>query len=580
MQQPIKTERSGCLMLFGLPFFLAGVGAFFWIVFPIVSDGWPMQSWPSTSAQLLSAKLSVNRSSDSTTYNVNARYRYTVNGRSYTNDRPAILTSGDNVGDFQEKLGRRLERARTNNRSVPVYYNPDDPADSVLNRDIRWSMVGFGSIFLVLFGGIGGGIIYWGWRGKRTVDTPEVNDKPWLANTDWHDNSIFSDAKGGMYATWGFAVFWNLISFPVAIFGFEEIWKDEGWLALLVLLFPLIGLVLIYFAIKSTMEWKRFGRSPLTMDPFPGSIGGHVGGSIALNMPYKSRLVYKVTLSCVHSYVSGSGKNRSRRESAKWQDEGYAHLQPAANGSKLEFRFDVPEGLPVSEEHSNNYHLWRLHLLAEMEGADLDRNFEIPVYDTAEQARHIRIDSVKDLPGGVQPTTIDQLLPITRQGDTVILNYPMFRKLGRSIGIILFGSVFFGTAFFLWGEAQKEGFMLYMMSSVFGLVGGAILLWGLYDLLNGLWVKLDGQTIKVARSLLGIRFSSKQAAYFEIQSVEAKEGMKSNSGKKHTIEYHVIARTNQGELRLAEHLTSSSDKDRVIEFFQKEFKLEESSFEL
>lgn len=343
MEQPTKTERSGCLMLFGLPFFIGGLVAFYFLTWPVLYEGFTMQKWPSTSGTLLSAKLNSYRSDNSHTYSTEARYKYYVNGLEYIGHRVWINDSSDNVGDFQEKLGRRLERAHRNKRNVPVYYDPMNPHNAVLNRTIRWDVIGLGSVFLVIFGGVGGGLIYLGWRGKKTIDTPEAADKPWLAEPDWHDNVIFSDARAGAWGMWFFAILWNLISAPSVVMGFPEVWRDEGYIALLIFLFPLVGLWLLYLAIKQTLEWKRFGRTPLTLDPFPGSIGGDVGGEIITRIRYNSAQIYKVTLTCVYSYVSGSGKNRTRKERVKWQDEGYAHAEPAAEGSRLKFRFKVPD---------------------------------------------------------------------------------------------------------------------------------------------------------------------------------------------------------------------------------------------
>ncbi len=94
----MKTERSGCLVLFGLPFFLVGIGFLFWSVIPTVYDGWRVQSWPAVSGQLIQADLTTNHSSDSTTHEARARYRYHISGREFTHDRVAINEGGDNIG--------------------------------------------------------------------------------------------------------------------------------------------------------------------------------------------------------------------------------------------------------------------------------------------------------------------------------------------------------------------------------------------------------------------------------------------------------------------------------------------------
>jgi hypothetical protein len=577
--QQIKTERSYLMVIFGLPFFLVGVGFLFWSILPTLYDVWRMQEWLPVDGKLLHADLVTSHSDGSTTYRAEARYTYDVLGRQFWHDRIAINSGADNIGDFQEKLGRQLQALQRRSETVVVYYNPADPQDAVLNRDARWGLLGFKLIFVLLFGGVGAGIVYWGLRGKRIIHTPEAKEKPWLSRPEWHDGRIRSGAKGGMYGIWGFATFWNLISLPAA-FQFMDVWYKEGWIALVILLFPLVGAGLIYWAIKLTREWARFGTTPLTMDPFPGAIGGDVGGVIELNEPFRPGMACRVTLSNILSYVSGSGKNRSRGEDVKWQDEGYARALPQAQGTALQFRFKVPPGLDETEEASNRYHFWRLNVELELDGVDLDRSFEIPVYNTAESSRQIDFLSPAEQPDGLPRMTAESLLPITQQGNSRQLYYRILRKPGRSITMLVFGSVFAVIGVFLWGEAASEGFMLYLMSTVFSLVGVGIVLMSVYSAFNSLKVILDGHNIITTRSLFGIPVSHHEFHYADVLAVRSRQGMKSNSGNRHTIEYRIEAKLPGKQITLAEQLDSASKADRVVEYFENELLRAGPTFEL
>ena len=98
-------------------------------------------------------------------------------------------------------------------------------------------------------------------------------------------------------------------------------------------------------AAKPVPSLFRGFSAPVTLDPFPGSIGGHVGGTVDINLPFDQNAKFLLTLTNIHRYVSGSGKNRSRQEKARWQDVIVAHAEPGSKGTRLTFRFDVPEGL-------------------------------------------------------------------------------------------------------------------------------------------------------------------------------------------------------------------------------------------
>lgn len=575
----MKIERSWLLGLFGLPFFAVGLGFLILSVIPSLYDGWQMASWPHTTATLLHAQLTSSTSDGSTTYGIGASYRYRVNGRDYSNDRVAISGGSDNVGSFQQQLGSRLEQHYRNNLPVTVYYNPADPADALLDRTIRWELIGFKLLFVVIFGGVGLGLIIFAMRGKRVIESAESKEKPWLRRTEWADNQIRSGARTGLYVIWGFAIVWNLISSAPA-FMITEIWAEQGPLALLVLLFPAVGLMLLGWAIKKTLEWRRFGVTPLRMDPFPGAIGGDVGGEILLNIPFDPQMACEVTLSSLRSYISGSGKNRSRHESVEWQDSGYAKVERAANGLRLLFRFTVPQGQHESEGRSDSYYLWRLNLKAELPGVDLDRDFEIPVYATGEHARAITIDSAREVPHGVEKPRAESLLPIRRNGMVQELYYPMLRRPARAVLGILFGAAFAGVGLFLWGEAVSNGGMLYVMSAVFTLAGSGIVLGALYSAFNTLRVELDGHRLRVTRSVLGIAISSKQAAYHEVLTIKEKSGtVKTQQGNKHQIEYQVVAVTPQGELVLAEQLDSHSKAKLVAAFFRQQLKVKDKGGE-
>ena len=564
----LKTERSWLLALFGLPFFAVGVGVLFFMLIPSLYDGWRMASWPSTPGTLSHAELISSTSDGSTTYRVEARYHYRVDGAQYSNDRVAISSSGDNIGDFQQQLGRRLERQLHNRQPVAVYYNPHTPADSTLDRSMRWGLLGLKAVFVLAFGGVGFGLIFFALRGVRRIDSPESATRPWLQRIEWADNRIRSTARSGLYFAWGFALFWNLVSAPVA-FMFQEIWEQEGNVALLMLLFPLIGVFLLLWAVRKTLEWRRFGATPLRLEPFPGAINGDVAGEVVLNIPFDPQLVCEVSLSSIHSYVSGSGKNRSRHERVEWQDSGYARVERAAKGVRLVFRFEVPDGLHESEEHSDNYYLWRLTISAEMPGTDLNRDFEIPVYRTAKRSRTISVDSANEVPHGVKREGIEGLLPVRRSGGVLDIYYPMLRRPGRALAILLFGGVFTGAGLFMWGEAARTSAMLYVMSAIFSLVGALVVLGGLYSAFNSLRVEIGGGELRTVRRLLGIPVRRYRLAYNEISAIEEKRGASSTQqGGRHHIEYSVVAKSRHGELVLAEHITSHSKVKRVVDFFK------------
>jgi hypothetical protein len=90
-------------------------------------------------------------------------------------------------------------------------------------------------------------------------------------------------------------------------------------------------------------------------------------------------------------FVSGSGKNRTTHEAILWQHCAAAHNEPGSRGTRLIFRFDVPDGLHPSDavREGSKYCLWRLNRKASMPGIDISRDYEIPVYPTRQGSARI-----------------------------------------------------------------------------------------------------------------------------------------------------------------------------------------------
>ena len=103
---------------------------------------------------------------------------------------------------------------------------------------------------------------------------------PWLALPEWRDNRIASQALAGLRLHWLFALGLAALGAPVLVFALPGELEKGNYAALLALIFPLAALCFLVSALRKTLEWRRFGRLALVMDPFPGSLGGDVGGSL------------------------------------------------------------------------------------------------------------------------------------------------------------------------------------------------------------------------------------------------------------------------------------------------------------
>ena len=563
------------LLLFALPFFGVGV----WMAYSVSStsyEAWQMKQWAPVTATLTRAGYESHRGDDSYTYEAYADYSYEYGGMVYSNDRVAISGGADNIGDFQQDLGDRLSAAMSRGEGVIVYVNPDEPEDAIVDRSVRWGLIGFKLIFVFGFGGLGLGLIYFSLRAPKEKDLsdPKYSEQPWLANEDWQTALITSSSKTTMYFTWGFAAFWNLISAPLPFVIYREIVQKENYLALVGLLFPLVGAGLIIWAVRRTLEWRRFGPAPLSLDPFPGSIGGHAGGTIDVKLPYDPNASFSLTLTNLYSYMSGSGKDRSRKSSAEWQDTQVAHATSGAQGTRLSFRFDVPRNLNESdaEQAEENYYLWQLNLKAELPGVDIDRDYEIPVYETEQQSQHLSNFSIAEARTDQRQIDLELIKKIVRldygvSGRSML--YPAGRNLWNGFMGTLIGAIFAGAGWFLITEAGHA-----IMGAVFGGVGLLVLVSALYFFLNSLEIVAEGGDIRTVRRILGIPVKRMRMRSSEFVRFNKKKSSYSQSGTRHVVHYSLHAVDKRGrKMVVGEGFKGVSQADAAADLIAREFGL-------
>ena len=558
---PQAQSRSWVLILFGLPFAGIGIGMLVMSVIPTLYEWSRMKSWVEVDARLLEASLESHSGDDSTTYNARAVYEYSFAGQPYRNDRVAINSGSDNIGDFQQQLGRRLEQAYASERAISIWVNPTLPAEAVIDRSLRWGLLGFKMIFALVFGLVGIGIILAGfWGSPARVPHPEASTKPWMTQPAWADNKIYSNQKASVWGGWIFAGIWNLISLPVAVALIPQEFAKGNYIVLIALVFPLVGVWLLYWAVGATRDWKRFGNIYLILDPFPGSIGGHVGASIDLPVIYNERHHFNVVLNCLQKYQSGSGKNRETREKLIWQAEGLAQVHPSSLGENISFRFDIPSGLPASEPEDSEHHFWRVDI--ENKELGFSRSFEIPVYATGQQSRSLLADA-EEHPQmrAVQEALIEKISDLEQIPGGIRLYFPMLRNLSLGMMLTIIGAIFAGAGILIYRADASVMFLL-----VFGGIGLLMFLSGVYILLNSLRVELDRQGLRSWRFWLAIPLNKREIPRGEIVKLVIKESYSSQSNGKHQVTYSIKAMLRNGkQITVADSLHGRATAEHMLE---------------
>lgn len=557
------------LRLFALPFMAVGI----WMLYSVTQTlitGAQMRSWETINAYVISGGYETISGDDSDTYKAYGRYQYDYKGRSYESTRISIDDMSDNIGGFHQELGRKLSSAASTNQPIDIYVNPDDPAQAVVYRDIRWGLVGFKMIFLITFGGAGTGLMIFTFMKSKDADPSAFPDQPWLAKKDWADNQIASGSKLTMYFSWGFAILWSAISSFIPFVAYEEVQKGN-YLILVALLFPLVGIGLIVWAVRNTIQWRKFGQSYLALNPFPGSINGQVGGTIELHYPFDTAHTFVITLSSLYSYMSGSGKNRSRREKLNWQDTVVAHTEMGLYGTRIVFRFDVPPDLPSSDVNKpgDAYEMWRLNVNAALPGVDLDQDYEIPVFATGQKSgltgREIGEAALKTADMSLQAAK-NRMRLISGASGTEFF-FPFGRNIGPACTALICGIVFTGASYFLMFREHHH-----FMGAVFGLFGVPLTLSGIYMASNSLHVQKDSSgNIISTRRIFGIPTRRRYVYAGDIRSLEKSSNFATQSGNKHIKHFTVYAKTPDGKkVVFGEGFHGEREAESAIDLYKNE----------
>lgn len=562
MKKPLKNRLLA--LLFPLPFVAVGIGLLLFSVMPDLYQWQQMKAWPQVEAELLHAELLINRGEDSDTYRAVARYKYRYQAQDYTGERVAIMGGSDNIGDFQQDLARQLERAHRSGQPVSAWVNPDNPSDAVLNRDLRWNLLGFKMIFALVFGGVGIGLMVLAFKAKAgPTEHPERATKPWLGQQEWASPVIRCNGKSNFWGIWFIAIIWNLISLPASL-AIPEEWAEGNKLIPIALIFPIGGIYLLFWAIKSTLGWRRFGQLHLTLDPYPGILGGQVGGTLEVPVSFNSQQRFPVTLQCVHSYETGSGKSRNRKEKVLWQASGLAHTHPSpTNGTLLAIAFDVPANLPASETHSQNYRFWRLDLSADLPGVDLQRQFELPVFASVEKSRsNLPLSTQHPQLSDEHQALIESVANIEQIPGGVAMYFPMLHSWGNNLVGLVCGLFFFGAGLLMRAESDAPAVIVW----TFTLMGGGIAFICLKWLFTSLRVRLDQSGLISERFWLGIPIGRDQIPQADIAGLQITLGVSGNGAKGFQELYKIHALTHKGKkILVAMNLQGRATAEAALE---------------
>jgi hypothetical protein len=380
-----------CLLIGGL----AAGGLFLvWLAAKTVYDWQAVQSWQAVDGQLEALELvrRPTRRYDRPMFEVQAQYRYTINGRTYTGHRLGPYDGRTNVDSWHPTLHARLAALRSGAAKdrLTVWVDPQDPTRAMLDRQLRWPIVVILAIIGLFLLGLSALMLHGAVHYARGKDArPELPGPPadWRTVEDWQDGIVTSDGLRSALLAW---------VLPLAIGGLIAATVADRWhhgehfppagLWLLAAGALLCGGLALAAALK-TLRYFRHGQMYLRLYPFPSHVGQPLRGQI--NLPdglataaAPAAPTVRVSLLCLKKTL---GRTRHDGSTAMlWEAAVHCRPETGPQGSCVRFDFAPPATLPSSEWRSGlgvKPHIaWQVRL--EIVGAGVDRLFEIPLLET------------------------------------------------------------------------------------------------------------------------------------------------------------------------------------------------------
>jgi hypothetical protein len=240
----------------------------------------------------------------------------------------------------------------------------------------------FSAVFAICFGMVGFGLLFAALKApaaqrKDNARKAANPDAPWLWREEWADGRIKSANGPAMAGAWIFAIFWNALSSGIWLILPREL-KRGNYEILIALLFPLVGLGLLVWAIHATLRWRRFGQSWFVLQHNPGFVGGQLAGTVETSLKVRPRSGFQVRLTC-HRH---DNRGESNAQTLLWEDEKRIVKDPGdPRHTRIPIFFQIPPEVSPSDDRDSSLRtIWRLEVRGEMEGPDYFAQFEVPVF--------------------------------------------------------------------------------------------------------------------------------------------------------------------------------------------------------
>lgn len=382
-------------------------------------------------------------------------------------------------------------------------------------------------------------------------------------------NRVFSQSGKEHLQAWLFALIWNALVWYAIVMGGENILKafDLNPIFYFFVTFPFIGLWLVIYALKKTREWYKFGKTPLSLDPFPGQIGGRFSGYLDLPISQNDADQAIFSLNCIRRYSQRDSQGKTRwREDIVWQDRTNFKPDNFGENLRINFLFNTPADLPASEDESDDYYFWQLHVRVAVTGIDYDRVFHVPMERASAQqlASTARYKAKVSQKIDHQDTDVAKTPKIENTAAGLQFYYGYARSIGMSVALISFG-VFIGIFAYYFFDSFLDFLpaTATLMGGFVGFIAFVFSLLGILLLANSLTIEVSLMGVRKKQKIFGFTLEEFTDAA-EIVDIVTEKNASSGDGRTQRVWYRLKLKTADGqEMEVGDSLEGQSYANEI-----------------
>jgi len=250
-------------------------------------------------------------------------------------------------------------------------------------HDRKWEQAALAVSIALACGGAGVGAAWWVRYHARAADHSErlraANpDAPWMWREDWAAGEVRTSAQRDANRLMIIAIAWCVVTFPIVFIVPHRALRNADYFALPSLIFPLVGVVMLAWAMRLRRRIRQYGESRFVITSVPGQIGGSLTGSIHIDKLLAAGERVALELACINRTTRGFWHNLTVWDRILWRAD-QTSMSDSSGSIRVAFLI-AADCRPTDDSNPKNRIVWRLSAKAPGAAGGYRAEFEVPVF--------------------------------------------------------------------------------------------------------------------------------------------------------------------------------------------------------